>query len=242
MKKLFFVMIALLIWSSSVFWFTQQEQVVDSYISKALQKHDASTQATILRNASTKLTSLIQILPSSDSKKPLLQLILNVINYRLDLNTINSVQNVVNVVVVDQDSTNNQPWSWISLNEHQKSLFDAINNTRKLNWLQELSINQTLLTIAQDHIDEWVNWALSHTNKAWDNSVSRVEKSWYKFWFVWETLADNASSASVVIQWWLGSQLHKDILLSDEPLEVGIWYVKFSWNNWRWSAVYAKPL
>lgn len=252
MKKLLLVLITWLLISGTSFWLTPQEEYVDTYITNALSKHSQEKKTSILRNAETKLQVLVNSIPWKDTKKPILELILNVVKFQLQwikTNTSISVEAStleVEVVNSDEEVLNSSAEKTNSntselLNNTQNELLSLINKIRQENGVQALTVNITLQTIAQNHVDEMNEYNyFNHTNLAWDDSVARVEKSWYTFTYVGETLAFNADTADVVAYGRLWStQGHKEILLNSKATEIWIWYNS---SKWIWTAVYANPI
>ena len=198
---------------------------------KAMQKYDVPTQHTILTKAEMKLESLVATLPSSEPKREILSMILTVVTRRLSLSSYAPSPTQATASVVTTQT---------SLNATQKWLLDAINATRGDYWLSILGEDSVLQNLAQSHSEEMgsKNY-FSHTNLAWNSALQRLKNSSYKFWYMWETLANNASNPDTVIQGRLNSKIHKDILLNPKATEVWIWYTK----NWdKWTALFATPL
>jgi uncharacterized protein YkwD len=201
-------------------------------------------QITILTKAKEKLWLIIVRLPPTEPQKQLLSLILTVVEIKLDILTLQWLwnDNTVSVAIVPVISTpDHSTQTTITMWTSQQVLLEKINQIRRENWLHELEIHSTLQELAQNHVDEMVQGNyFSHTNLAGYNSIQRVEKSWYTFSFVWETLATNAVSADITANGWLWStQWHREIMLSTQATEIGIGYN----SNWhKWTAVYAAPL
>ena len=252
MKKLILLCMSGLLFSAFSFALTPQEQYIDSYITNALSNHTSEKKNKILKSAETKLQSLVSALPIKDTKRPILEMILNVVKFQLQTTTLGATitseatvvtvtnQPVsVNTSVTSSDKINQNTSSL--LNPTQNELLVIMNQIRKENGLWSLVVSSTLQNIAKAHVDEMdTHNYFNHTNLAWDDSISRVEKAGYKFTYVWETLAFNADTADVVAYGRLGSTAwHKEILLSSKATEVGI---GFSAARWIWTAVYANPI
>lgn len=227
MKKTLLAILSIFLFFWISFWLSPQEQFIDSYITNALSSYDANTQATILSKAASTLESLLSMMPAKEAKKPILQLILNVVKHKLD------DSNIIKEFSPPVTSTS-------TLDTMQQTLLDWINATRRANWLTPLIIHQTLQSLAQSHVDEMAahNY-FDHTNLAGDNSVARIQKSDYRFWYAGETLAYNSHTVDVVVNGRLNSPAHKAIMLSDEATQVWIWYTT---KDHMWVVVYAAPL
>ncbi len=255
MKKYILACLGLLCMCSASFWLTPQEEYVDGYITNALSSFTIEKKTSILTNAEQKLQTLVYSIPGKDKKKPILELILSVVRFQLAWISTNvdvtveasvlqiddlKVDKVYSAAPNTSDANNNQITKPQSL-DPQKDLLVLINQIRQENNLKPLTVSRTLETLAQTHVEEMEEFNyFNHTNIAWDDSIARVEKSWYTFTYVGETLAYNADTIEVVAYGRLWSdQWHREILLSPKATEIWIWYVG---SKWIWTAVYANPV
>ncbi len=240
MKNLFYGIVSIclsfsLLMSQS-FASSAEQEYVEQYIENALSKYDNNKRNTILNNADEKLSTLIRSMPSGAANKDILMLIHTVVK--------GMILNIISSEIVIEEANNQKPAlvdsSDFELSNKQQELLDAINKVRVDNGLWPVFIQNTLQWLAQWHLDETVEHNyFAHTNLAGESSSTRIKNSGYPLRYSGEVLADNLRTADLVIQWWLDSPVHKDILLSPNATEIWVWHTTFPWNLGRRLALFA---
>jgi uncharacterized protein YkwD len=124
---------------------------------------------------------------------------------------------------------------------YQNQVITLINQQRASRGLPALSTNALLTNAATTHtVDMASNNFFSHTGSDGSQPGDRITAAGYN-WITWgETIAAGYQTPADVVNAWMQSQGHSEILLSTDYEDVGIGYISLSGTTYGsyWTAVF----
>jgi len=124
----------------------------------------------------------------------------------------------------------------------EDQLISLINVERSSRGLGALSKASILMQVAEAHSQDMVDRDFfSHTNPDGLGPGDRVTNAGYTWSYVGETIGAGDSTPQAMVDAWMGSSEHRDIILSTSPTEIGVGYVAGGSYGHYWTAVFATP-
>lgn len=104
-----------------------------------------------------------------------------------------------------------------------ENIVSLTNESRKAAGLNELKVNQKLVSAAQKKAEDMLkNQYFSHTGSSGKSAWDFLDDANYKYLFAGENLAMNFESAEEVMDGWLASLKHKENILDKNYTQIGI--------------------
>ncbi len=128
-------------------------------------------------------------------------------------------------------------------------MLDAINNERARVGLPPLRANAQLTAAAQGHVIDLasgrVDLSDSHIGSDGSTIYDRIVQAGYRPQF-WREATGYGFGGDIgqMVQWWMWSPAHADILLSTDMTEAGVGYVSAPGSAWQhyWTVDFARPV
>ena len=114
------------------------------------------------------------------------------------------------------------------------AVLDGLNNERASRGLPALLEQDEVTQAARRHSRDMAeNDFTSHTGSDGSNAGQRLEEACYEWWTWGEIIAWGYGSSSNVIDAWMNSDLHRDIILSEDFVHFGAGYAFDDKSQWR---------
>lgn len=122
-------------------------------------------------------------------------------------------------------------------------VLEALNNERAARGLGALRSNPRLVAAAQGHSDylATLDDGLPHIGPNGQTVIERVNATGYRWAALGETLAAGISRPSTVVDAWIASPSHEQIIMSALYTEVGIAVARNASHQIYWTLVAAAP-
>lgn len=114
-----------------------------------------------------------------------------------------------------------------------------INEQRQARGCQPVAPSAQLTTAALSHSREMAEKSyFSHTGLDGSSFVQRAQRAMYQFNPSAEVIAGGQATAAAVVQGWMNSPAHRNIILTCAHQEIGIGFVDMPGSKWRyyWTA------
>ncbi|MEM7112456.1 MAG: CAP domain-containing protein [Chloroflexota bacterium] len=112
------------------------------------------------------------------------------------------------------------------LNSFEAEVLNIVNQERSRVGCGPVTANEQLVSAARAHSQDMaVNDFFSHTGSNGSSPWERVDTHGYTGFAVGENIAAGYSTATAVMEGWMGSPGHRDNILNCEANEIGIGYV-----------------
>ena len=142
-------------------------------------------------------------------------------------------------LAVDSENCSPRPDNQIEL-----SVLDRINEERANNGAPELTIQAQLTGVARKHsVSMGCKNFFGHSGPDGEGVEIRVQQSGYTYKALGEVIAAGYSSPVEVVEGWLNSDSHREIILDEIYTEIGIGYVKLPESNYVhfWTIIFGRP-
>jgi len=128
------------------------------------------------------------------------------------------------------------------LSSEEQTLLDLTNRERRLKNLPALKVHPQLMKAAREHAANMAKQQkLDHQLDGKDMS-DRIKAQGYAFSEAGENIAHKPSTARQAMKKWMDSEDHRNNILSDEFVEIGLGMAKSEKGEYYWVQVFATPL
>ncbi|MBL8821371.1 MAG: CAP domain-containing protein [Planctomycetia bacterium] len=128
------------------------------------------------------------------------------------------------------------------LSSEEQTLLDLTNRERRLKNLPALKVHPQLMKAAREHAANMAKQQkLDHHLDGKDMS-DRIKAQGYAFSEAGENIAHKAGSVRLVMKKWMESEDHRNNILSEEYVEIGLGLAKSEKGEYYWVQVFATPL
>lgn len=128
------------------------------------------------------------------------------------------------------------------LSSEEQTLLDLTNRERRLKNLPALSVHPQLMKAAREHAANMAKQQKLDHQLDGKDLANRLKTLEYAFSEAGENIAHKAGSVRLVMKKWMDSEDHRNNILSEEFVEIGLGMAKSEKGEYYWVQVFATPL
>jgi uncharacterized protein YkwD len=125
--------------------------------------------------------------------------------------------------------------------EEEQAIIDATNKVREEHKLSQLKPNEKLFKAARAHSENMAKQDKMTHELDGENPLQRVQATGYAFAYVGENVAWNQRDAKELLEEWMKSPHHREIILKEVFTEIGIGIAKNGKGEPYYTQVFATP-